>query len=217
MPRSCVREVGSGRPASVVLVVDNKPTLGSLGEYLDAEGYIVHHARSLEEADLLLDLIRPDFAVTELRVGPRCGLEFLDMVRARNSSCRAVVATAHNSVGTAQEAIRRGAHYVLSKPLCGPLLLAAFGERRLKDVTSQEAALEAIKMSYIEELMSAYGTISRTADALGVDRRSLRRMLTRFGPLASPDSAIARWWNAHEGASTEAPLAQAAGSDVHAR
>lgn len=114
----------------------------------------------------------------------------LDVVSdaARRGFRRLVVVSEHGSVAAAVEVMRRGADEYLSSPAgIGDLLCALDGSRPAGE--AEGAARERVAPSldraiweYIHFVLAGAGTVAEAARRLGVDRRSLRRMLSQHPP-----------------------------------
>lgn len=115
--------------------------------------------------------------------------DVVQTVRLRAHGAAIVVCTAFPIVGEVGGMLRMGAKAVLPKPVTGQQILWAFGE----SVSWYPSSLEQIRRKYVEEILYLVGSVSAAANVLGVDRRSLRRMLARFAEEATPGSPIAEW------------------------
>lgn len=100
-----------------ILVVDDEESIRfSLEEALRRDGYQVTTAKNGETA---LDLISNqafDLALIDLRLPGIDGMKVLAEVQNRSPETVVIVLTAHASLETAVEALRRGAHDYLFKP-----------------------------------------------------------------------------------------------------
>ncbi len=102
-----------------VLVVDDDPSaLESLAEVLTKEEYEVFATRKGREA---LDVVHDtdhvlDLVVTDLRMSGIDGMKILESVREDRPEIPVIVLTAFADMGSAVEAIRKGAFDYLSKP-----------------------------------------------------------------------------------------------------
>jgi len=100
-----------------VLIVDDEANVRKvLGAMLEQAGYLSLRAASAEEA---LDLLRsqdPDLVLTDLRMPGMGGINLLDRVRREFPEIPVVLLTAHGTVETAVDAMKRGAHDFLTKP-----------------------------------------------------------------------------------------------------
>ena len=102
-----------------VLVVDDDPSaLESLAEVLAKEDYEVLATRKSREAlELVQDTERDlDLVVTDLRMSGIDGMKILEAVREGRPEIPVIVLTAFADMGSAVEAIRKGAFDYLSKP-----------------------------------------------------------------------------------------------------
>jgi len=106
-----------------ILIVDDEPLKrASLEAELTDDGFEVALAGDGEEALAVLERGPADIVVTDLRMPNMDGLALLKEVRRRWPETDVILVTAYGSVESAVEAIRRGAHDYLSKPLRYPEL-----------------------------------------------------------------------------------------------
>jgi two-component system response regulator FlrC len=132
--------------AERVLVVDDEAGIRSfIGEVLEEKGLAVSLAADGRAAAELLDRQAFHLMITDLRMPRLDGMELLRLARERVPEMEVIVLTAHGTVASAVEAMKRGAFDYLSKPLSGPdeLRLAvdrALERRRLKDRAQRRAA-----------------------------------------------------------------------------
>jgi DNA-binding NtrC family response regulator len=102
----------------LVLVVEDEAILGdSIGQYLAHHGYATAVARSGEEGLRLIAEASPDVAIIDLRLPGIDGLEVVSRIREISPTTVVIMMTAHSSVTSAVEAMRRGAFDYLTKPL----------------------------------------------------------------------------------------------------
>ncbi|MBI5515927.1 MAG: sigma-54-dependent Fis family transcriptional regulator [Deltaproteobacteria bacterium] len=103
-----------------ILVVDDEASLRQMMDVLlRRQGHEVVLAEGVREAkDILESAPVPfDLVVTDLMMADGIGLEVLDKARALSLDTQVLLVTAHGSVDTAVEAMRRGAYGYLEKPL----------------------------------------------------------------------------------------------------
>ncbi len=91
--------------------------------------------------------------------------------------------------------MRSGAHDVIPKPVPVPHVLRSLGFTRCDGAANGDSAswgsLKDASREYVTRMYGEYRTISATARALGLDRKSLRRMLDRYSSGAeSPGEAL---------------------------
>ena len=102
----------------VVLIIEDEKILGdSIALYLERHGYAPTVARSGQEGLRLAEEATPDVAVVDIRLPGMDGLEVLGRMREVCPGTEVVMMTAHASVASAVEAMKRGAFDYLTKPL----------------------------------------------------------------------------------------------------
>ncbi len=105
----------TGKP--VVLVVDDEANVRRvLAALLEQAGYQAATAASAEEALGQVGALDPDVLLTDLRMGAMDGMALLSRVRELYPEIPVVLLTAHGSIATAVEAMKRGAFDFLTKP-----------------------------------------------------------------------------------------------------
>src|SRR5262249_40064511 len=107
---------GSGRPMHV-LIVDDEPNIRrTLRVALEALGHEVAEATSGAQVLDLAGRRSFDVALVDLRLGDEPGLDRMGPLLGQLPRLAVVVITAHSSVDSAVEAMRRGAFDYLPKP-----------------------------------------------------------------------------------------------------
>jgi DNA-binding NtrC family response regulator len=148
-------------PPSILVADDDLVARDLLVEVLVREGYRVRAARGGEEAIRLAETDVIDLALVDLRMPDVDGLGVLARIRALNPAPPVIILTAFATIETAIDAIRHGAYDYLSKPF------------RIDEIKlAARRALGAI-------LDETGGNKVRAAEALGIDRRTLYRILER--------------------------------------
>ena len=116
-----------------ILVVDDEEGIRAfIAEVLDDEDHEVMQAGDGAEAAGLLEKSAFDLVITDLKMPRMDGLELLSRVKELEPATEVVMLTAHGSVDSAVEAMKRGAFDFLSKPLSGPAELRLLAERALE-------------------------------------------------------------------------------------
>ncbi len=104
-------------PRKNILVVDDEKSQREILELILAdEGYDVTTAASGEAALKFAKDRRFDLALTDLKMTGMDGIELLQHLLAYDSSIIVILLTAHGSIESAKEALRRGAFDYLEKP-----------------------------------------------------------------------------------------------------
>jgi DNA-binding NtrC family response regulator len=101
---------------SILVVDDEKSQREILEMILSDEGYDVTTAASGEAALKFAKDRRFDLALTDLKMTGMDGIELLQQLLAFDSSIIVILLTAHGSIESAKEALRRGAFDYLEKP-----------------------------------------------------------------------------------------------------
>jgi len=108
----------------VILIVDDEPLQRDiLKTILDSEGYETHTAASGREALSIAENIHPDVILTDLRMEGMDGIELLDAIPKKPFEPSIIIITAHGTISSAVEAVKKGAFDYLSKPLNKDTLL----------------------------------------------------------------------------------------------
>ena len=127
-----------------ILIVDDEPNIRrTLRIALEAMGHAVEEAASGTEALRLVERRPSDVALVDLRLGADSGLDYLEPLLAQNPRLAVVVITAHASIDTAVDAMRRGAFDYLPKPFT-PAQVRAVLDRvaRVRGLRDRVADLE---------------------------------------------------------------------------
>ncbi len=101
----------------VLLVEDDTALLRLIRDELDAEGYAVEEASTVEDAGRRLVETAFDLVITDLRLPDGTGHEVLALARETTAGPACLVITAFGSVSDAVEALKQGADDFLTKPL----------------------------------------------------------------------------------------------------
>ena len=162
------------------LIVDDEPNIRrTLRVALEAIGHTVEEADGGPQA-LRLAGQRPfDVALIDLRLGGESGLDLLASLLGQWPRLAVVIITAHSSVDSAVEAMRRGAFDYLSKPFT-PAQVRAVLERvaRVRGLSDRVADLEERVRAEVPE-----------ADLEGRDPE-VRRVLDLARKVAPTDAAV---------------------------
>lgn len=166
---------------TLLLVDDDEAFRTRLARALADRGFAVSTAQGFEDA-LAKAAETPEYAVVDLRMPGRSGLELLKALRERDPNTRVLVLTGYGSIPTAVEATRAGAVGYLSKP--------ADADEVVRALTGQESSgaietptLARAEWEYIHRVLADSGdNVSEAARRLGIHRRSLQRKLQKYPP-----------------------------------
>jgi DNA-binding NtrC family response regulator len=102
----------------VILVVDDEPLQRDiLKTILEVEGYETHTASSGEEALSIIKKFHPDVVLTDLKMEGMDGIEFMESVPVEPFPPSVIIITAHGTISSAVDAVKKGAFDYLTKPL----------------------------------------------------------------------------------------------------
>jgi NtrC-family two-component system response regulator AlgB len=127
-----------------ILIVDDELNIRkTLRVALEAMRHAVEEAAGISEALGAIERHRFDVALVDLRLGGDSGLDLLEGVLRRSPRTSVVIITAHGTIDTAVEAMRRGAFDYLPKPFT-PAQVRAVLERldRLRSLQNRVDDLE---------------------------------------------------------------------------
>jgi two-component system response regulator RegA len=178
----------SGPPAIAVATLPQDRTLliadddvafrNRIARALELRGFIVTAVGSVAEA-LSQTSRSPAFAVLDLRLGDRNGLELVGPLRQARSDIRILVLTGYGNIATAVAAVKEGAVDYLAKPADADAIeqaLMAHG-RNLPP-----PAVDRVRWEHIQRVFEQYNrNVSETARRLNMHRRTLQRILAKNG------------------------------------
>ncbi len=167
---------GGREGAPTLLLVDDDATLRErLARAFRDRGFEVATAAGAAEALELAREETPEFAVLDLRMPDRSGLELLRALRGMDPSTRILMLTGYGSIATAVEATRLGAVGYLPKPADADEILAAFaGEAAAAPI--ETPSLARTEWEHIQRVLAdCGGNVSEAARRLGIHRRARQR------------------------------------------
>src|SRR4029077_4707988 len=158
---------------SILVVDDEKPQRDILQEILSSAGYDVTSAASGEAALKFARDRSFDLALTDLKMTGMDGIELLQQLLAHDSSIIVLLLTAHGTIDSAKEALRRGAFDYLQKPFDRERLMGtikrALGTLDKIDVEiiSASPKMEAVKRMVLKVARSSSTVLIRGESGTG--------------------------------------------------
>src|SRR6266540_6633837 len=158
---------------SILVVDDEKSQREILEMILSGEGYDVTTASSGEAAIKFAKDRRFDLALTDLKMTGMDGIELLQHLLALDSSIIVILLTAHGSIESAKEALRRGSFDYLEKPYDKDLLLQTINKalERLDlldvEIVSASPKMEAVKRMILKVARSSSTVLIRGESGTG--------------------------------------------------
>ena len=184
-------------PAQPLLIIDDDPTFARvLARALSSRGFEVITASNADEARALTRRHHPRYCVLDLKLGEENGLRLIPELHALVPDLRVLLLTGYASIATAVEAIKRGAHDYLAKPVDADAVVRALldgdsndvDEHELPDTPEAPLALRRLEWEHIQRvLIECDGNISETARRLGMHRRTLQRKLSKHPVRERPE------------------------------
>ena len=171
-------------PHRAILIDDDAVFSAVLARALTARGFVVDTAADGAHALALVRERSPDFAVLDLKLGAENGLTLIPDLLAARPELRILLLTGYASIATAVEAIKRGAHDYLAKPVDADqvvqALLGEAGDDADAPVPLHTPPLKRLEWEHIQRVLTECGgNISETARRLGLHRRTLQRKLAK--------------------------------------
>ena len=168
-----------------VLVIDDDAVFSAvLARALAARGFTVDTAADGASALALVRANAPQSAVLDLKLGAENGLALIPQLLAARADLRILLLTGYASIATAVEAIKRGAHDYLAKPVdADQVVQALLGEPEdagTAPLHVHTPPLRRLEWEHIQRVLAECdGNISEAARRLGLHRRTLQRKLSK--------------------------------------
>ena len=175
-----------------ILVVDDEKSQREILEMiLSAEGYDVTTASSGEAALKMAREHRFDLVLTDLKMTGIDGIELLQKLLAYDSSIIVILLTAHGSIDSAKEALRRGAFDYLEKPYDREKLLETINRALTRldaldvEIISASQEMETVKKMILKVARSSSTVLIRGESGTGKEMisRSIHTQSPRAGEM----------------------------------
>jgi two-component system response regulator RegA len=175
---------------SILLVDDDERLRSRMTRAFEDRGYEALQANGYEAALKIAEQESTEYAVVDLRMPGKSGLELVRELHRIDPATKIVVLTGYGSIATALEAVRLGATHYLTKPADVEEVIAAFD--RGGDAAPEEASvadgetpetpsLARVEWEHIQRVLTdCGGNITKASERLGIHRRSLQRKLSKF-------------------------------------
>jgi two-component system, response regulator RegA len=175
---------------SILIVDDDEVYRNRLARAFVDRGYDVKTAQDYDSAVAVATVESPEFAVVDLKMPGKSGLELVKALVDIDPATKTVVLTGYGSIATAIDAVRLGATYYLSKPADADDIVGAFARGTTPALEAlahgddyKAPSLARAEWEHINRVLSdAGGNISEAARRLGIHRRSLQRKLQKYPP-----------------------------------
>ena len=173
---------------SIILVDDEDHFRARLARAFTNRGYMVFQAANVDEAMARIKENRPDWALVDLKMPEKSGLDLIRQAKEFQPTIKIVVLTGYGSIATATEAIKLGAHYYLPKPADVDDILYAFEKDAESPAVGEQPdyavpSLARAEWEHIQRVLNdCDGNITAAAQKLGIHRRTLQRKLYKYAP-----------------------------------
>jgi two-component system response regulator RegA len=174
---------------SLLIVEDDDILRGRLAKAFRQRGFEVQEASGVDDAALCARKEPPEYAIVDLRLHGRSGLEVVKELAELDPATVIVVLTGYGSIATALEAVRKGAADYLTKPADVEEILARFDRADANPPAAPNGepgstpTLARVEWEHINRVLAdCGGNVSKAARLLGLHRRSLQRKLAKFPP-----------------------------------
>ncbi len=171
---------------NTLLIVDDDPAfLQRLTRAMEARGFDVEAAASVEEGLALLRHRPPAFAVVDMRLEDGNGIDVIATLKELRPESRAVVLTGYGNIATAVSAVKIGAVDYLAKPADADdvysALLASPDDKAQPPENPMSA--DRVRWEHIQRVYELCNrNVSETARRLNMHRRTLQRILAKRAP-----------------------------------
>jgi ActR/RegA family two-component response regulator len=175
---------------SVLIIDDQYPFVAALSRGFVESKIQTWSARSFRDAPAIMEICRPELVISELKVGGHLLFGFLPKLTRVVSIDRFVIVTSYPSIATAVRLIRMGVSAYLTKPVSSSAVLKALNaaaepHEATPDLDEEISwpTLDRAIWEYLSQVHELAGSMSEAARRLGLDPRSLRRMLAKYPPV----------------------------------
>lgn len=178
-------ELADTNDRTLILVDDDKPFVVRMARALEARGFDVLPANSVEEGLEVLRDASPGYAVVDMRLEDGNGLDIVSELNRVRPDCRTVILTGYGNIATAVTAVKLGAVDYLAKPAdaddVSAALLATTGDKA--EPPDNPMSADRVRWEHIQRVYELCNrNVSETARRLNMHRRTLQRILAKRAP-----------------------------------
>lgn len=172
-----------GEP-TLLIVDDDEPFRQVLGRAMTRRGFAVTLASNAAEAEALAKEHVFEYALVDVRMPGKSGIDLCAALRAIDEGTRIVVLTGYATIANAVAAMRAGAADYLMKPADAAACEKALLGIPVPDTETDELpSLDRVEYEYLQRVVAdCGGNISEAARRLRMHRRSLQRKIGRSPP-----------------------------------
>ncbi|MBF0301953.1 MAG: sigma-54-dependent Fis family transcriptional regulator [Desulfamplus sp.] len=108
----------------ILIIDDDKQLSLSFRKILGQDGYDTHAAYTGTEGITMVDLVKPDLVILDIRLPDMSGMEVFEAIHPKHPKLPVIIITAHGTTETAIQAMKNGAFDYIYKPFDVPEMLA---------------------------------------------------------------------------------------------
>jgi NtrC-family two-component system response regulator AlgB len=138
-----VENVGTNQKLSILIVDDELSIRKTLGICLESEGHKVHAVANPKDAFNETAKVHFDMVFLDIRLGNENGIDLLPKLLEGCPWAKIIMITAHATIDSVVEAMRRGAFDYIAKPFTVPQVLSAV--RKVTEIKSLEHQIQNLK------------------------------------------------------------------------
>ena len=170
---------------TLLVVDDDRAFLARLARAMEARGFDVEAAASVDEGLASLRRRPPAFAVVDMRLEDGNGIDVIAALKDVRPESRAIVLTGYGNIATAVTAVKIGAADYLAKPADADDVYHALLATSTAKAPPPENPMSADRVRW-EHIQRVYElcnrNVSETARRLNMHRRTLQRILAKRAP-----------------------------------
>jgi len=171
----------------VLILDDNSVTREVIKRNLIKHGYQIYTAGNFDLAREILQEIKPDLVITDLKMPDISGLEVVKFITDKYGDTEIIMITGYPTISTAVDAVKLGANDYLTKPFTDVELLTAV-KNALQKLKSKRALSKEISSGFGEK----YGIMGNSTKMLEVFRRIKKAALINSTVLITGESGTGK-------------------------
>lgn len=169
---------------SLLLVDDDVTFLRVLTRAMSRLGFNVWPVQTLADARLAIDAVKPDYAAIDFHLKDENGLDLFPYIKEHSPQTRAVILSGYANTSSAVAAVKLGAKDCLTKPIDADELSSCLLSPRHMQPPPPQTVMDP-SQAKIKHILAHWEkndrNTTKTAEILGMHRRSLQRILVRAG------------------------------------
>jgi two-component system response regulator RegA len=171
---------------TLLIVDDDRAFLTRLARAMEARGFEVEAAASVEDGLSSIKRRPPAFAVVDMRLEDGNGIDVIAALNEIRPESRAVVLTGYGNIATAVTAVKLGAVDYLAKPADADDVynaLVASASTVKAPPPENPMSADRVRWEHIQRVYELCDrNVSETARRLNMHRRTLQRILAKRAP-----------------------------------